>query len=64
MKNTEKKAKNTDWIFKQLLEGKKKEGKSVTETNKQKKKGQLLLKIWKNISIKNFAFLLYRGGIP
>lgn len=60
MKNTEKKAKNTDLILKQLLEGKEK-GKSVTET---KNKGQPLLKIWKNISIKNFAFLLYRGGIP
>lgn len=36
MKNTEKKAKNTDWILKQLLE-KKRKRKSVTETNKKKR---------------------------
>lgn len=43
--------------------------KSVTEMKKEKR-GQLCLKIWKNISIKNFfcwffVFLFfYRGGIP
>lgn len=57
MKNTEKKAKNTDWILKQLSEEKRKKLKQ----RKKKRKKTPVLEFLKNIRIRNF---FYRCGIP
>lgn len=59
MKNTEKKAKNTDWILKQLSE----EGKKIKKSNRRKKektkikeRTPVLEVLLKNIRIKNVLF--------
>lgn len=54
MKNTEKKAKNTDWILKQLLEEIKK--KSETETKKKKEEDN---RCWKFGKISALRILLF-----